>query len=222
MQIQGLADSRIASALALGLCVLSSSGCARRFKLTPDELTALDKRVENYEQRASQDPETKKEEVFVYPHRRFIVKYELSTESSVKLDRTINTVLEKQSPLVFVLRSRAGQIVEREESNGVPLVWVSFERECNTRDCAFGFVRTEDNLHKLAFVPPREGYAVQAVYRRNERPRNIMKKAKVAALGEANFVYLVKRRHRVRTVYLDVKKRIRTKEYRSIEVQEGR
>lgn len=222
MRIQGFISSKVVPAFAVGLCVLVTSGCARRYKLTPDELTGLDRRVEAYEQRAARDPRTKKEEVFVYTHRRFIVKYELSTETASEVGRTVALALEKQSPLVYVLRDKPGQIIAREESNGVPLLWVSFDLDCNIKDCAFGFVRTEDNLHKLAYVPPREGFKVQAVYRRNERPRNVMTGAKITTLGEANFVYVVKRRRKVKTVYLDVRKRIKEDEIRTIEVKEGR
>jgi len=222
MRVQRFFGLKIAAALAVGLCLLSPSGCARRFKLTPDELASLDKRVVDYERRAALDPRTKKEEVFVYTHRRFIVKYELNTEKAYEMGRTSNVQLESEQPLVFVLRSRAGQIIAREESNGVPLLWVSFTTACNTKDCAFGFVRTEDNLHKLAFVPPRESFKLQAVYWRNERKRAVMKRKKVKGLGEANEVYVLKRKRRVKTVYLDVIKRIRRDENRTIEVQDGR
>ena len=219
MRVQRFVGSKIASALAVGLCFLSSTGCARRFKLTPDELTALDKRVVDYERRAALDPQAKKEEVFVYTHRRFIAKYERSTERAHEMGRTVKVALEEERKLVLVRRSSPGQIIAREESNGVPLLWVSFDIKCNTKDCAFGFVRAEDNRHKLAYVPPREDFKFQALYWRNERPRDIMKKKKIKGVGEANFVYVLKRWHRVKTVYLDVKKRIKTDENRTFEVQ---
>lgn len=227
MRIHSYFGSKIAAALTVGLCALLSAGCTRRVRLTPEELLDLDRRIARYEQRVAVDPNTKKEELFVYTHRRFIVKYEASTEIDSTVGRNIYQEVEKRQPLVFIIRSRAGQIIAREENNGVPLLWVSFDK-CDSKDCAFGFVRTEDNLHKLVFVPPlpgvppREGFKVQSVYRRYERPRNVMKKAKIAALGEANEVYVVKRKRRVKTVFLDVRKRIREKELREIEVKEGR
>lgn len=222
MRVQRFFGLKIASALAVGLCFPLSTGCTRRFKLTPDELTSLDRRVVEYERRAALDPQAKKEEVFVYTHRRFIAKYERSTERAYEMGRTVKVALEKEHNLVLVLRSRPGQIIAREESNGVPLLWVSFGTECNTKDCAYGFVRTEDNRHKLAYVPPPEDFRLEALYFRNERPRAIMKKKKVKGVGEANFVYVLKRWHGIKTVYLDVKKRIKTKENRTFEVEVGR
>jgi len=186
------------------------SGCARRFKLTPDELARLDKRVTNPEQ------------LYAYPHRKIILIYELDTEQKVELGRTVNIDVQKERPLVMVYRTASGQIIERDESNGVPRLWLSFRKDCNDQSCAFGFVRTEDNLYKLAFVPEREGYKLLAIYRRVERKRNKMKKGKVSALGEANEVYLIKRKRRVKTIHLDVKKRIREDEIRTIEEEKGR
>lgn len=222
MQIQRSVGIRVPPVLVMGLSVLLAAGCARRFKLTPDELVSLDERVTSYERRLAVDPQAAKAEVFVYTHRRFIVKYEQNTEKSVEVGRTVDMALMSERPLIFILRSRAGQIVARDESNGVPRLWVSFSSECNIMDCAYGFVRTEDNLHKLAYVPAREGFALQAVYYRHERPGRIMKKMKIRTNGEANHVYVLKRKRRVKTVYLDVKKRIRRDEYRTIEVPDGR
>lgn len=205
--------AKIFSALLALTCVcmglLGGSGCARRFKLTPQELARLDRA-------------TNPDQIFAYSHKRFIVIYELDTEKAFELGRTVKVDVERVRPVVFVDRNKAGQIVVRDESNGVPRLWVSFRKDCNEASCAYGFVRTEDNLYKLAFVPEREGYKLLAVYRKAERPRTRMKKGKVKALGEANEVYLVKRKRRVKTVYLDVKKRIRENEVRTIEEEEGR
>lgn len=226
MRVQGSIGTRVAAALAVGLLVLSA-GCTRRLKLTPEELIDLDRRVAIYEQRVAIDPSTQKDELFVYTHRRFIVKYERVMEKSFAMGHKVDLTRERLSPISFIKYSSPGQIIAREESNGVPLLWVSFD-ECNVKECSYGFVRTEDNLYKLAFVPalpfvpPEEGYKLKAVYRRYERPKKIMKKAKVAALGEANEVYVLKRKRRVKTVFLDVKKRIREKEERILDVKEGR
>ena len=194
----------------MSLVMLASTGCARRFKLPPEELARLDRKARN------------PEDLYAYPHRRFIVKYVLDTEKSFELGRQINVDTQKQLDLKVVLRTASGQIIARDESNGVPRLWVSFSASCNDQTCAYGFVRTEDNLYKLAFVPDRPGYKLEAVYRRAERPRQKMKKGKVSALGEANEVYLIKRKRRVKTIHLDIKKRVREDEIRTIEEEKGR
>ena len=194
----------------IALVMVASSGCARRFKLTPEELARLDRKARN------------PEDLYAYPHRRFIVKYTLDTEKSFELGRTVKQDVQKELDLKVVLRTAAGQIIARDESNGVPRLWLSFSSSCNEQACAYGFVRTEDNLYKLAFVPDRPGYKLTAVYRRAERPRQKMKLGKVSALGEANEVYLIKRKRRVRTIHLDVKKRIREDEIRTIQEEKGR
>jgi len=194
----------------MSLLMLASTGCARRFKLTPDELARLDRKARN------------PEDLYAYPHRRFIVKYVLDTEKSFELGRQINVDVQKELDIKVVLRTASGQIIARDESNGVPRLWVSFSASCNEQACAYGFVRTEDNLYKLAFVPDRPGYKLAAVYRRAERPRQKMKKGKVSALGEANEVYLIKRKRRVKTIHLDIKKRIREDEIRTVEEEKGR
>lgn len=228
MRIQGFIGTKLAAALAVGLCVLASMGCTRRLKLTPEELLDLDRRVALYEQRAAIDPNTPRDELFVYAHRRFFVKYERVEEKSFAMGHKVDLTRERKTPMAVIEYSSPGQIIAREESNGVPLLWVSYD-ECNVKECAYGFVRTEDNLHKLAFVPaqpfvpPEEGYKLKTVYHRYERPKKIMRKTKVAALGEANEVYVLKKRkRRVKTVYLDVRKRIREKEERILDVKKGR
>ncbi len=194
----------------MALLMVASSGCARRFKLTPEELSRLDRKAKN------------PEDLYAYPHRRFVVKYALDTEKSFELGRTVKQDVQKELDIKVVLRKASGQIIARDESNGVPRLWLSFSASCNDQSCAYGFVRTEDNLYKLAFVPDRPGYKLLAVYRRNERPRQKMKKGKVSALGEANEVFLIKRKRRVKTIHLDVKKRIREDEIRTIEEEKGR
>jgi hypothetical protein len=225
MRIQGFAPITLA-ALAL-LVALTTSGCTRRVRLTPQELYDLDRRVARYEERVKTDPNAKKQELFVYAHRRFIVEYQADVETAADVGRKFAIDIEAKRPLTFIRRHSAGQIIAREEHNGVPLLWVSFD-ECDIKDCAFGFVRTEDNLHKLVFVPAlpdieeREAFKLKAVYHRSESARRVMRRNKVKSLGEANEVYVLKRKRRVKTIHLDVRKRLRKKEYRTLDIKEGR
>lgn len=185
-------------------------GCARRFKLTPEGL-------ENLERIAVQ-----KDQIFVYPHKRVLAVYERLEEEKVAVGRTVTEDSRTRKKIVLLERNDAGQIVDRGDKNGVPILWVSFRRDCEVRDCAFGFVRTEDNLFKLVETPTYAGFRLVSVYRKSETKRNRMKRRKVKALGEANDVYTVQRRKRVLTVRLDVKKRINADEERELDPQGGR
>lgn len=196
--------------MLLGVLMTFATGCTRRFKLTPTELARLERRAQN------------PEDVFVYPHRKVIVVYRLDTELEYQSGRTVKIDLERETLVEVLKRNKAGQIVGKGDQNGVPILWVSFRPSCEEPRCAFGFVRTEDNLYKLAVVPLREGYKPPTTYRRTETKRNKTKKRKVKTLAEANEVYTVKRGKRVKWVHLDVKKRIREREKRRIEVHEGR
>lgn len=188
-----------------------STGCARRYKVTPEGLAQLERRA------GSQD------KVFVYPHNRLISVYQLDLEKIYKPGQTVKIDVERQIDRVVLKRSSPGQIIAKGDQNGVPILWVSFDPECNDPSCSFGFVRTEDDLYKLAVVPPpRDGYKPAEVYRRSETKRNRMKRRKVKALGEANEVYTVKRKWRVLTIRLDVKKRIREREKTNTKVLKGR
>lgn len=205
-----LVTTRINIVICAVFTALCLVGCARRHKLTPDGLAWLERSAET------------KDQIFVYPHKRVLAVYERLEDSSVVVDRTVKQDSRTRKKIVLLERNEAGQIVERGEKNGVPLLWISFRTDCDRKECAFGFVRTEDNLFKLVETPSYAGFRLLGVYRKTETKRNRMKKRKVKAFGEANEVYTVKRRKRVLTVWLDIKKRINADEQREVERQGGR
>lgn len=205
-----LASWTINIVMAAVFTALFLSGCARRHKLTPDGLAWLE--------RSAKD----KDQIFVYPHKRVVAVYERLKEASVVVDRTVKQDSQTLKKIVPLERNEAGQIIDRSDRNGVPMLWISFNPKCNARDCAFGFVRTEDELYKLVETPTYEGFRLLGVYRKSETRRNRMKKRKVKAFGEANEVYTLKRGKRVPTVWLDIKKRINADEEREVERQGGR
>lgn len=199
--------------LALALLALAP-GCARRFKLTPKELEKVEVR------------EGTSEGLRVFVHRKTILYYEeeVSQESFV-VDREIKERRIKEPYILPITRRTPGKILGKTEQNGMPILWVTFDvRICDEVGCGIGFVRTEDELYKLAVLPLREGYKPPVVYRRTEKKRNRMGLGKVKALAEANDVYVIsrgKKRRRVKTVHLDVKKNIRETERRKVDRPTG-
>ncbi len=199
-------SSRIAIGLAVGLGVFLSAGCTRRLILTPELLRATDHRITRLEHSLGFDPDANTEAILVYPNHPFVVEYERDAESSTT---PMSSGVDGPRPLTRIKPSAAGEIIERGESNGMLLLWITFN-ECIEKSCAFGFVETEDDRIKLTFVPkrpympPDRAYKLDAVYKRVPRLRNIMRHSKVESLGEANEVYTNKRGRRAKTIYLEV------------------
>ncbi|MBK8266199.1 MAG: hypothetical protein IPK80_33340 [Nannocystis sp.] len=197
--------------LLSALASLVLGGCARRVRLTPAELERVERRV------GSTDP------LRVFVHRKVIVRWDPEdVTGTFEVDRVIKERIDVTMKLAAIERRDAGKIVGVGERNGMPLLWVSFDSAtCRDPSCALGFVRTEDSRYKLVALPAREGYKEPVVFRRNERRRNVMKLAKAKALGEANHIYMAKRRRRGLPVHLDVKRDAKKRERRDVEKARG-
>lgn len=180
--------------------LVSSSGCARRLELTPGEFERIDK-----QEQATQA-------LRVYVGKRLVVVYEADDrDQEYEVDRTINTSQDRQLLRVIISRSTMGQIIDSEERNGAPLLWVTFSSRCQDKDCAYGFVQTEDGVFRLTEVPERDGYREAKVYFRRE-PQKKMELGKLRSLAEKNNVYVFKKKNgKVRTIDLIVKKRTENK-----------
>lgn len=183
--------------LALALGLLTSSGCARRLELTPGEFERIDKQ------------EQATEALRVYVSKRLIVVYEADErDAKYQVDKTINTSQDRNLLRVIISRGTMGQIIDTEDRNGAPLLWVTFSARCKDKDCAYGFVQTEDGVFRLTVVPEREGYLAPKVYFRNE-PKKQMALGKLKSLAEKNSVFVFKKKNgKVRTIDLIVKKRV--------------
>jgi hypothetical protein len=183
-------------ALALSLGLMTSSGCAKRLVLTPGQFERIDKQ------------EQATEALRVYVSKRLIVVYEADErDAKFEVDRTINTSQDRNLLRVIISRSTMGQIIDTEDRNGAPLLWVTFSARCKDKDCAYGFVQTEDGVFRLTVVPEREGYLAPKVYFRSE-PKKQMALGKLKSLAEKNSVFVFKKKNgKVRTIDLIVKQR---------------
>lgn len=183
--------------------VLADAGCTRRFRLTPDELA----RVEEKEGSA--------DDLRVYVRRKTILRHdEESSEESFEVQREVKERRIRRPKVIALGRNTAGKILGVGDRNGMPILWVTFDLKlCDATSCALGFVRTEDERYKLAVVPQLAGYKEPKVFRKREKKRALLTLGKVEALAEANDVYLIKpkrrvKKRRIKTIELDIKKNV--------------
>lgn len=186
--------------LVLTLTALLGSACARRLNLTPAELAKI----------TDKDPELTT--LRVVPNKKLISIYR---ESSVNqsYDVTKRKVTERGAyrPLEVTLgRSTPGKVVSTTELNGMPLMWISFENECEDTACAYGFALTELDRYSLIKVPDKDKFDTPVSHRRNKFKRNKLRHTKQRSLAEANEVFAVvrKRSGKVLTIDLQIRKEV--------------
>lgn len=198
---------------ALLAATFAQAGCAKRTPLSPKELAKV-------------TTEAGIAPLRVYTERKLIALYsEESVDKSFNVDRKITEESDKVVDKQITTRNTAGLILDVDELNGKPLLFVTFDASCKTRECAYQFVETEDGRYRLAEVPKREGYAEDPpTYRACVWKKRRLGKGKLASLAEANEVYLVKKNNgKILTMTLEVKKvtndrtQTRTRRNRGIE-----
>lgn len=200
--------ARTAAGLATALALLAGSGCAKRLALEPKELERV--KVE-----AGVQP------LRVYVSNRLVTVYdEAAVDQQFQVDKQIRQESDRQRLKNVLTKSTSGKIIKIEESNGMPLLWVTFDASCSEPACAFSFVQNEDGLYRLMKAPPLEGYADPKNYHTCLAKSHMMKLGKMKSLGEANDVFVNKRKNgKLRTVHLEVVKvvddRTRTRTRRS-------
>lgn len=192
--MRGLSLSTLAFG-ALLASTLVSTGCAKRTPLSPTELAKV-------KTEAGIAP------LRVYTERRMVALYnEAGVDNSFAVDRKITEESDKVVDKQVTTRNTAGLILDIDELNGKPLLFVTFDAACKERDCSYKFVETEDGHYRLVELPEREGYEKPRVYRSCVWKKRKLGKGKLASLAEANEVYLVKKNNgKILTLTLEVKK----------------
>jgi hypothetical protein len=183
--------------VAVATALLALSGCARRFYLQPKEL-------EKVQTQAGVQP------LRVYTHRRLIALYdEKDVDEKFRVEREIKESARNEQVKKIITRNTAGLILKIDESNGMPLLWVTFDPGCTETDCAFAFAQAEDGRYRLHSVPTRMGYKDPRSFRAIVWKKRRLRPGKMSSLAEANDVYLVKKRNgKILTIDLDVKKKV--------------
>jgi hypothetical protein len=196
----------LASFVGLALA-LAASGCAKRYRLNPQELDRV-------------KTEAGVQPLRVYTSKRLVTLYdEANVQDRFQVQKKIKESEDKDRIKEVITKNTAGLILAIEELNGAPLLWVTFDPRCGDKDCAYGFVETEDRGYRMVEIPEREGFEDPRSFRGIKWKKRRLRLGKLASLAEANEVYLVKKRNgKILTVDLEVKKivdkRVRTQRQR--------
>jgi hypothetical protein len=197
----------LSGALLFGAVALAS-GCAPREYLTPGRLTEI----------TSLDPRL--EMVRVYPSKKLIVVYERSLGQGFDIERSQGAIQEQQKARrieVTIPRKLRGAILEVDRKPDRTLLWVTFDAQCTSRSCAYGFAETDDALYRLYSVPAIEGYTDPSVYRGQVSRRRRMARTKVFSRSRSVPVYFTTRGITA-SIALDIK-RTEDVEVETIKVQ---
>ncbi len=179
--------------------LLAATGCANRQLVTSAVMRDIQR----------QDPELRK--IRVYPATTFVVVHTQALGDDVRVSGQAGSVREDvrgRRLEVVVSRSRPGAIVDVEDIEGQPALWVTFDPKCAARDCAFGFVRSEDGKYRLFHVPLLPGYSEPAVFRQRVAPSKAMEKTRIFSKSKGASVYFTMR-GRIASIALEVKKQKR-------------
>lgn len=180
-------------ALAAGL--LASTGCARRLKLSPEEFERIDTR------------EQATDALRVYVSKKLVVIYADETSSQdYEVNKTITESADIRRLKRIIGRGTPGLVVDKDERNGAPVLWVTFTGDCKDKTCAYGFAQTEDGVFRLIESGVMEGYKAPVSFYKSEKKQ--LKLGKLKSLAEKNDVLLWKnKRDKLFTIDVIVKKR---------------
>lgn len=183
--------------LALVAGVLATIvGCARREYLSAPVLADV--------QRG--DPELQL--LRVYPSTKFVTFYakELGRDTGVGTQGAVETGYRAQRVEVPFEKDLPGAILAVDTHEGQPLLWVTFDRQCRDRQCALGFLMSQDSRFRLVHVPPFQGFAAPEVYRTRVAERRLMRKSRIYSKAKGLPVYLTTRGITA-SIALQIKKR---------------
>ena len=139
-----------AFALLAGFGIASQAHASDRVPFTTDILH----RVQNVESGI--------DNVRVYLNHRLVVRRSIPVGSSTtSVDGTVDTVIHGQERKDVVRRISSGKIVGVGTSGSLTQLWVSFDSDCNTRDCAWQFVNGFGDEFGLAALPVRDAQGLQ-------------------------------------------------------------
>jgi hypothetical protein len=193
--------------LALSVGLLTSTGCARRLVLSPQEFEFIEKQ------------KNAREDLRVYVSKKLVILYELEDEhKTYDVAGDVSTSATQNILRVIIGKNTQGKVLETENKNGAPLLWVTFNSKCRDKDCAFAFVQTDDGVFRLHSAPRRDRYKAPTAYFKSEKKQ--MKLGKLKSLAEKNDVFLWKNpRDKIFTIDLIIKKRNVTK--KRVETERG-
>ena len=181
--------------LALATGLLAGSGCARRLRLSPAEFERIDTR------------EQAVDALRVYVSKKLVVIYEEdSDDEDYEVNKNITESSEERRLKRIIGKRTPGLVIDKDERNGAPVLWVTYTNDCKDKTCAYGFAQTEDGMFRLIEVGKRDGYKDPKSFYVNEKKP--LKPGKLKSLAEKNDVLLWKnKRDKLFTIDVVVKKR---------------
>lgn len=181
--------------LALATGLLASTGCARRLRLSPEEYERIDTR------------EQAVDALRVYVSKKLVVIYEEDIDDEeYEVNKNVTESSDERRLKRIISKRTPGLVVDKEDRNGAPVLWVSFSNDCKDKTCAYGFAQTEDGMFRLLEVGDRAGYKEPVSYFVSEKKP--LKLGKLKSLAEKNDVLLWKnKRDKLFTIDVVIKKR---------------
>lgn len=208
-----------------------SSGCARRFDLTPAELARVEtadgtpiegSRAEGDAAVKRPGPELARLRVYLdrrlrsyYPQEEVPVEFKVET-------RKLSERGAARPRVRRISRRVPGMVIAEDTQGQMRRLWVTFSKACDRPACAYAFVETELGRYSMVMVPRLETYKEPRSYRRTRLRRNLMRQMWQRSLTEANQVLAVPRRSgTARTIDLQVRKDRRRPTWRDPETLRG-
>jgi len=187
---------RATAMLLIGVMLAFGSACAHRFKLSDTDL----KEAEDVRDLGA---------LRVYASHRTISVYDEAAQRALIVEREIKQSSRRERRKQILRRGTAGAIVGNDRLNGQRLLWVTFDRQCATPECAYGFVHVEDQRYLLVHVPEREGYLPPRIHRSLVLKRHRLEMGFLRSITAHNQVYRLERKRRIPVIFLELKRSTR-------------
>jgi hypothetical protein len=210
-QRAGVQGTRLSIAAVVGvLMCMNLCACAARHILS-------NKRLAEAETNGAADV------LRVYVSHRTVAVYDRGVLDTTVVRKQVDRRKVKDRLKVKLGRNDSGIVVDEGALNGHRLLWVSFSRRCQSQECAFGFVHTEDGRYRLVELPERDEFADPYAFRSCTIKRQKLRLERLYAISDANAVFKLKRKRkrRPKTVFLEYKLRDRERIRRKQEDLEG-
>lgn len=181
--------------LALSTGLILGTGCARRLRLSPEEYERIDTR------------EQAVDALRVYVSKKLVVIYEEDIEDEdYEVNKNVTESSEERRLKRIISKRTPGLVIDKDERNGAPVLWVTFTSDCKDKTCAYGFAQTEDGMFRLLEVGKFEGYKdPNSFFVTEKKP---LKLGKLKSLAEKNDILLWKnKRDKLFTIDVVIKKR---------------
>jgi hypothetical protein len=129
-------------------------------------------------------------ELRVYLDRRVVIVRPPLEKSKTPTDRRGHLEDQRHGKRIILGRGVPGEIIGLDTHAGLARLWVSFDRTCSARDCAFAFIAADDGgAFRLAKVPPDARFRPAQIHARGLGRRWRLTPGRIHSLAESVPVY---------------------------------